>query len=147
MDAQEHTADRQKILNEIKRLKDWEPETIPQPQRRKEIQCARLGVLIGLEEFINSLPAEQSSRELESEIKLYLLRNPVVNHSETSLNELIKRAAVYFANWQKEQTINKACDYLSKLKTQDFPGAPMENLFEDYEIYQFKKVMEKEGEQ
>ena len=51
--------DRQKILDEIKRLKEWEPIAIPQAQRRKEIQCARLGVLIGLEDFINSLPAEQ----------------------------------------------------------------------------------------
>ena len=72
-------------------------------------------VLNKLEIFINSLPAgeEQPSRDLESEIKLYQLRNPVINHSERSLNEFIKRVAIYFAKWREQQTINKARKWLA----------------------------------
>ena len=71
-----------------------------------------------IEEFINSLSAEQQNDDLDGEIKLYQLRNPVINHNERSLNELIKRVATYFANWQKEQLMKSVIDgcYISRNK-------------------------------
>ena len=40
---------------------------------------------------------------LETEIRLYQLRNPIINHQENSLNDYMRRVATYFSEWQKKQ--------------------------------------------
>lgn len=60
--------------------------------------------------FVNSLPAEQPSEELEIEIKRKYKNNIGLMMPIESFRKLI----LYFTNWQKEQTINKACEWLNK---------------------------------
>ena len=60
-------------------------------------------MLIGLEDFINSLPAEQPSEELNKEIDRFIAEN--VGKTIT-----VGQVAHYFANWQKEQIMKSAID-------------------------------------
>lgn len=70
--------------------------------------------------FINSLPTEEPSEYLEGledSIIEYLGHVPEnePEHSETLYTyEQMQEIARHFANWQKEQTINKACDWLRR---------------------------------
>ena len=79
------------------------PSTVP-----TDLEQGWLNALTWMERYIKSLPAEQPSEELEREIKLYQLRNPVINHQEKSLNDLVKRVAIYFTQWQKEQILKNS---------------------------------------
>ena len=40
-------------------------------------------------------------------------------------------------------SIDKVCKYLESLVYQEFAGAPLERVFDEYAIKQFRKVMEK----
>lgn len=103
--------DRQKILDEIKRLKEWEPIAIPQAQRRKEIQCARLGVLIGLEDFINSLPAEQDKTNASRKA----ITMPLAERIKDKIEQL-KGEASYHENVQS--VLNKLKVYIDIISTE-----------------------------
>ena len=106
--------DKEKIIAEIERLKSCKLNLEEDTEYLRGYDFA----IDTIEEFINSLSAEQQNDDLDGEIKLYQLRNPVINHNERSLNELIKRVATYFANWQKEQLMKSAIDgcYISRNK-------------------------------
>jgi transcriptional regulator with XRE-family HTH domain len=66
-----------------------------------------------LTEYINSLPAEQPSEELEKEIESYLITNrQYAGGDEEDLwgDDCIRDAIKYGANWQKEQIMKSAVD-------------------------------------
>ena len=111
-------------MAQIELIKDYIAKEIKKFPHKEGLQETNVvnaivrNVLKELETFINSLPAEQVGKDLEEEIKLYQLRNPVINHNERSLNDLVKRVGTYFANWQKEQLMKSAIDgcYISRNK-------------------------------
>lgn len=125
--------DKEKIIAEIERLKE-----IGCPlQKGSDYQHGYDEFYTQIKTFINSLPAEPSE-DLEKEIKLYQLRNPFINHQEKSLNDLIKRIAIYFAQWQKEQVIEKACGWLQKhMNDYLVYGRDIDFMYDD-----FRKAME-----
>jgi len=88
---------------------------------------------------------KQPNEDLEREIKLYQLRNPVINHQEKSLNDLVKRVAIYFTQWQKEQTINKASQWLNENVVEYHPRTG--KLRPVVNINAFREAMEKQNEE
>lgn len=115
------------------------------------------GVFYVLEEelipFINSLPAEQPSEELEKFIQDLIDKYPVNKKSvpNDSLNDYyqgLRFGVLQGAQWQKEQFVNKSCQWL-KDNLMNFLSIIIndrETLDVDYSelIYEFKKAMEDE---
>ena len=91
--------DKQKILAEIERLYCEEAEKYDTSQ---EIGAKR--ILDELSKFINSLPAEQPSEDLEEAANLY------ANKQGLELKPFARRFFIAGAQWQKEQMMKSAID-------------------------------------
>lgn len=50
----------------------------------------------------------------------------------------------YALTEQKQIDLNKVCEWLRKQTSQEYPGAPHLRIFDDYDINEFRKEMEKE---
>lgn len=122
--------DKEKIRAEIVRLKN-------------NVGSALLGYDMGEENgaflayekvlaFINSLPEEPASKDLEEEIERFSDYSNLLAPQEEV--EIIAR---HFANWQKERLINKACKWLSNFYSED-----RHCYLVDKDIDNFKKAME-----
>lgn len=137
----------EQILAEIERLYCEEAEKYDTSQ---EIGAKR--ILDELSKFINSLPAEQPSKDLEEEINDYFERHFEICNDNTlkcggeefGTYELLD-VIEHFTHWQKEQTIKKAYNWLNDNFYQygedgrDNNGCSI--------LYDFKNAMEKEDEQ
>lgn len=133
----------EQIKAEIERLYNEEAERFDTSQ---EIGAKR--ILDKLDNFINSLPAEQASEELEEEIDSYLTTNrQYAGGDEEDLwgDDCIRDAIKHGTKWQKEQTINKACEWLNKNVVEYHPRKG--ELRPIVNINAFRDAMEKEGEQ
>ena len=132
--------DRQKILDEIKRLKHY--GTIPYDMD------ALKGIYM-IETFVKSLPSEQPSEGLEeaataltNEIVGELNAGDYTDHSGHNAHwHSFKEGVVAGANWQKEQTINKACGWLNKNVVEYHPRTG--KLRPVVNINAFREAMEK----
>lgn len=65
-------------------------------------------------EYINILPAEQSSEDLEDEIYNYWRNELTTEDIVTISKDDFIFHATHFAQWQKEKLLNKACKWLNK---------------------------------
>ena len=118
--------DKEKILKAInqKQQEIWPtdtgemaPATVP-----FAVEQGWLNALKWMEDFINSLPAEQPSKDLEkaataltNEIVGELNVGDYTDHSGHNAHwHSFKDGVVAGANWQKNQTINKACEWLRR---------------------------------
>lgn len=137
-----------KIKAEIERLMNWKPKAIPSGMRQRDVLNIRKGVLLTLKAFINSLPAEQPSEDLEK--ASYHAAMELMNNTnftpKTILGQFISMLQGLFksgADWQKEQLINKTCEWLKEniynrvYKCNDGLGFPTAAFLEE-----FKKAME-----
>lgn len=98
-----------------------------------------LNALTWMERCIKSLPAEQPSEELEEEIKRKYESYNTLMMPIKDFRKLIH----HFAQWQKNQTINKACEWLQKhMNDYIVHGRDIDFMYDD-----FRKAMEKEDEQ
>ncbi len=66
-------------------------------------------VLCNLEAYIDSLPKEQVSEDLNKEYHNFLKREWFDKPGKT-ISEMMRLTAEYFANWQKEQMMKDAVD-------------------------------------
>lgn len=106
----------QQIRAEIERLYCEEVEKYDTSQ---EIGAKR--ILDELSKFINSLPAEQPSEELEKEIEYYLITNRQYaggDEEDSWGDDCIRDAIKHGDQWQKEQMLKSAIDgcYISRNK-------------------------------
>ena len=128
------------IIAEIERLYNEEAERFDTSQ---EIGAKR--ILDKLSNFINSLPVEQPSKDFKKEFNNFCvhgdIRNP--NFEGPFGYDDIRKTAIHFAQWQKEQDINKAYEWLKEniynrvYKCNDGLGFPTAAFLEE-----FKKAME-----
>lgn len=94
----------EQIKAEIERLMKWKPKAIPSGMRQRDVINIRKSVLLTLKEFINSLPAEQPSEDLEEAANLY------ANKQGLELKPFARRFFIAGAQWQKEQMMKSAID-------------------------------------
>ena len=119
--------DKEIILAKIEQLKHYGP--IPYDKDMFEGVCL-------IESFINSLPVEHQSEDLEEEIK----RKYESNIGLMMPIEDFRKLILHFVNWQKNQTINKACEWLQKhINDYLVHGRDIDFLYDD-----FCKAMEDE---
>lgn len=91
---------------------------------------------------IEYLQEEPVSDGLEKEMDSYFLKMSVQEH-ENIFEDTFKNIARHFANWQKQQTIRKSCEWLKEniyqrvYKEGDSLGFPTAVFLED-----FRKAME-----
>ena len=111
--------DKQKILAEIERLYCEEAEKYDTSQ---EIGAKR--ILDELSKFINSLPAEQPSEDLEEAANLY------ANKQGLELKPFARRFFIAGAQWQKEQMMKGFC-FETKVY-QDCDGDDVESPFQTW---------------
>jgi len=99
---------KEKIRAEIERLlnKEWRLADSTEGKYRCETYRELL-------EYIDSLPEEPVSEDLEKEINRYIDPLTPADIQENPFTS-IEKCAHYFANWQKKQTINKACKWLKE---------------------------------
>jgi hypothetical protein len=118
------TTDKEKISAKIEQLKE-ELKDLPSGDYKD-------GVIYVLEEelipFINSLITEHQGKEFKEEFEHYCvhgdIRNP--NFEGPFGYDDIRKTAIHFANWQKEQLINKACEWLRTHVLEYFDDAGVE---------------------
>ena len=129
------------IIAEIKRLK---AEAFNNFKNRSLVtdvaNSQRIAICEQLLHFINSLPEDQPNEDLEKEIDRVV--------KEVVTPEVLQDYIAGFkagAQWQKEQLINKACEWLNKNVVEYHPRTgtlkPVVNL------NAFREAMEKEDEQ
>ena len=138
----------EKVRAEIKRrIEQFKEERNKIPsEMSKSFDIISLGARIAaLEEilvFINSILAEQPSEEFKEEFDNYCvhgdIRNP--NFDGPFGYDDIRKTAIHFANWQKEQIINKAYDWLKDNFYQYGEDGKDNNGCSI--LYDFKKAME-----
>ena len=94
----------------------------------------------GLIKFIDSLPEEPASEDLEKEItKCYKSRNDLMMTRE-QFGKIIR----HFTEWQKQQLIDKACEWLNDwLESDDF-GIPITASSRKLFLKEFKEAMEEQ---
>ena len=146
-----------KIKAKIEREMKWKPKVIPSGMRQRDVLNIRKTILLTLKDFINSLPAEQPSEDLgiDEELKRFFEINNLFvdandlqtvrhcNGSPVDKRYYFEDIARHFAQWQKEQTINKACEWLKEniynrvYKCNDGLGFPTAAF-----LAEFKKAME-----
>lgn len=132
--------DKEKVLVEIERLK----AEIPYHENA-------WSVLNKLKEFINSLPAGQLNNDVEEEVNDYFEKHLELCNDGTlkcggkefDTYDLLN-VIDYFITWQKNQIINKACEWLLENVSAELV-LPVEDkvLVKDF-IKNFKKAMEDE---
>lgn len=67
--------------------------------RNLDYYQGKVDALSDINSFINTLgevQEESVSKDLEKEIKLYKMRNPIIGHREESLNNYMSNVAKYF---------------------------------------------------
>ena len=95
-------------------------------------------MMFELRDKLNSLHTEQSSKEddLEKEIESYLITNrQYAGGDEEDLwgDDCIRDAIKHGAQWQKEKTINKACEWLQKhMNDYIVHGRDIDFLYDDF---------------
>ena len=128
--------DKKKIIDEIERLK----EEIPYHENA-------WSVLNKLKEFINSLSAGQLNDDVEEEVNDYFEKHLEICNDGTlkcggeefDTYDLLN-VIDYFTTWQKNQTINKACEWLQKhMNDYIVHGRDIDFLYDD-----LRKAMEDE---
>ena len=128
--------DKEKIIDEIERLK----AEIPYHENA-------WSVLNKLKEFINSLPAGQLNDDVEEEVNNYFEKHLEICNDGTlkcggkefDTYDLLS-VLDYFITWQKNQTINKACEWLQKhMNDYIVRGRDIDFLYDD-----LRKAMEDE---
>ena len=128
--------DKKKIIDEIERLK----EEIPYHENA-------WSVLNKLKEFINSLFAGQLNDDVEEEVNDYFEKHLEICNDGTlkcggeefDTYDLLN-VIDYFTTWQKNQTINKACEWLQKhMNDYIVHGRDIDFLYDD-----LRKAMEDE---
>ena len=128
--------DKKKIIDEIERLK----AEIPYHENA-------WSVLNKLKEFINSLSAGQLNDDVEEEVNDYFEKHLEICNDGTlkcggeefDTYDLLN-VIDYFTTWQKNQTINKACEWLQKHMNDYFVhGRDIDFLYDD-----LRKAMEDE---
>ena len=128
--------DKKKIIDEIERLK----AEIPYHENA-------WSVLNKLKEFINSLPTGQLNDDVEEEVNDYFEKHLEICNDGTlkcggeefDTYDLLN-VIDYFTTWQKNQTINKACEWLQKhMNDYIVHGRDIDFLYDD-----LRKAMEDE---
>ncbi len=160
--------DKEKIKAEIERLLNNKEETSHLNQA--DFNSGRWKGLMEIKRFVDSLPKEptsedfeevvlskypvlrnkyytmfgsQLSEDLNDEIRKYFLSYKGYPHVMDKTEREIKKAIIYFANWQKEKDINKACEWLKEniyhrvYECGDRLGFPTADFLND-----FRKAME-----
>ena len=134
-----------KIKAKIEREMKWKPKVIPSGMRQRDVLNIRKTILLTLKDFINSLPAEQPSEDFKEEFNNFCIHGDIRNpnfEGPFGYND-IRKTAIHFAQWQKEQDTNKACEWLKEniynrvYKCNDGLGFPTAAFLEE-----FKKAME-----
>ena len=123
---------KQKILAEIERLKKYSNTMGSNAinSNMRNFYDGSVDALKQVEDFINSLPQEPVSEDLEKELRAYVNSKEYTNTIGTSGLLLIAR---HFANWQKKRTIKKACDWWEKNDSYAVPT--------NVQIERFKQAM------
>ncbi len=89
-------------------------------------------------QFIDSLPEEPASEELEEEIESYIKDSLAIKFPTTDKEQIkadIRYIARHFAEWQKQQMIEKACELYRK------ELVALNNLLVAYDKEAFEKWM------
>ena len=73
-----------------------------------------IGYIEGMVEYRNSLQEEPVSEELDEEIRKYLIDFKGYPHVMDEEEKNMIKMARHFANWQKQQMIDKASEWLEK---------------------------------
>lgn len=137
---EEIKAEIKRRIKQFKEERNKIPSATPKSLEESDFGIISLGARIAaLEEilvFINSLSEDKSNENLDEEIKKYFAK---VDLKETSFSDI----ANHFAQWQKEQTINKACDWLRRCIDVDnevkmIDGEPDAKSFIQKNIYRIK---------
>lgn len=131
--------DKEKIIAEIERLTEVTGYALSEYENGR--RSAMYDIRKQLIEYINSLPAEQQSEELEEEIK----RKYKSNNALMMPIEDFRKIIIHFTDWQKQRTINKACEWLNKNVVEYHPRKG--ELRPIVNINSFREAMEKEDEQ
>ena len=135
----------------VKRAKDAEKRTgfgelVHSPISKGVNSAYGIGYIEGMVEYRNSLQEEPVSEELDEEIRKYLIDFKGYPHVMDEEEKNMIKMARHFANWQKQQMIDKACEWLKYYISYDDFGGNMEWLvpFENDEcmIQHFKTYME-----
>lgn len=89
-------------------------------ERLKESGCASpISVCDDLISFIESLEKEHVSDDLNDEIRKYFLSYKGYPHVMDETEREIKKAIIYFANWQKQQMMKDAVQGFVNAEYQD----------------------------
>ena len=103
-------------------------------------------VLDKLKTFINSLPAEQASEDLEKAAKKYA----VAKHHDKTLQDIVAIDFIAGANWQKEQMMKGFCYETKVYRDEEGDGidTPIESwlALENNEITNLPNIGLKEGD-
>ena len=91
-------------------------------------------ILSNLDYYINSLQEESVSEDLEEAANEYC-NTPAINNPPFAPTEFIKEAFKAGAQWQKQQTVEKAVEWLNS-KQRGF-------ILTEKDIEDFKRYMEK----
>ncbi len=100
--------DKEKIKSEIERLLRVKEETSHLNQ--SDFNSGRWKGLMEVKSFIDSLPKESASEDLEEAAKEYRLSASLDNERYLTFGSNIMNAFVAGANWQKEQMMKDAID-------------------------------------
>lgn len=138
-------AEIERLKKELYKQQDVRIDGSPIPVFDINAIDGMLKILEEIKGFINSLPIEQPSEELEEEINSYSKESLALKFPTTDKKQIkadIEYIARHFANWQKEQTINKACEWLRQNTMKSLVlSSEDENLTKEF-IEDFKKAME-----
>lgn len=147
--------DKEKIIAEIERLKAEAFNNINHDAKRDMVtdvaNSQRIAICEQLLHFIDSLPAEQPSEDLEKAAKDFVEKNSPYTDEfmlDNEVEEAYKIAELTFkrgAQWQKEQIINKASQWLNENVVEYHPRTG--KLRPIVNINAFREAMEKEDEQ
>ena len=99
--------DKEKIIAEIERLRKNLPWGGSAAQLSMECNCKN-EAYTEIEKYINSLPEEPVSKGLEEKINELNKRYPEVSFAK------LTRIAVSVDRWEKELSINRACEWLNE---------------------------------
>lgn len=108
----------------VKRAKDAEERTgfgkLVHSQISKGVNSAYgIGYIEGMEDYRNSLQEDSVSEELDEEIRKYLIDFKGYPHVMDEEEKNMIKMARHFANWQKQQMIDKACEWLNNFYSED----------------------------
>lgn len=127
--------DKEKIIAEIERLRKQDGNPY-YPSEAADLYYAR-GVHFtcdNLLRFINSLPDEPVSKDLEDAVNAYIGHKPDVDECSSVYGK--RQAFKAGAQWKNEKFIDKACGWLQKHDSYSKPT--------ELQVRDFRKYMEEE---